>query len=206
MLLPLAAMHYYNFMLLTSPGQKELKKIGGIAAVYNMIANLLWTAVFLIPITIFCYTFMTPKMIYTLLGVSLIPIFFPNSLFDRIQLSKNADWYKKMGVKYINTFAQNGRLLNEILRKKYPNYKVVSGSKASIKKQYYQTYFFEKFHFSLFLFFTVVMIYAGIQGHFQWVLTLAISNLLYNIYPNLLQQYIRVKLRSAVTGQKGFLN
>ena len=165
-----------------------------------MIPNLLWTALFLVPITIFCYTFITPKMTFILLGVSLIPLFFPNSFFDRIQLSKNAYWYRRIGVKYINTFAQNGTLLNEILKKKYPNYKVVSGTKASIKKQYYQTYFFEKFHFSLFLFFTIVTIYAAIQGHFYWILILVISNLLYNIYPNLLQQYIRLKLKSAVIG------
>ena len=171
------------------------------AAIYNMIPNLLWTALFLIPITIFCDIFITPKMTYSLLGVSLIPILFPNSFFDSIQLSKNAHWYRRMGVKYINTFAQHGTVLNEILRKKYPNYKVVSRTRASIKKQYYQTYFFEKFHFSLFLFFTMVTIYAGIQDHFHWVLILVISNLLYNIYPNLLQQYIRVKLKSAVTGE-----
>ena len=166
-----------------------------------MIPNLLWTALFLIPITLFCYTFITPKMTYSMLGVSLIPIFFPNSFFDRIQLSKDTHWYRRIGVKYINTFAQNGNLLNEILRKKYPSYKVVSRTRASIKKQYYQTYFFEKFHFFLFLFFTMVTIYAGMQGQFYWVLILAISNLLYNIFPNLLQQYIRVKLKSAVKGR-----
>jgi hypothetical protein len=99
-------------------------------------------------------------------------------------------------------FAQHGSLLNKILRKKYPDFKVVSRTKASIKKQYYQTYFFEKFHFSLFLFFTMITIYAGAQGHYYWVLILTISNLLYNIYPNLLQQYIRIKLRSAAIDSK----
>ena len=163
-----------------------------------MIPNLLWTALFLIPITIFCYKFISPKTTFTMLGVSLIPIFFPNSFFDRIQLSRNAHFYRRIGVKHINHFAQNGRFLNKLLRKKYPNFKVVSTSKASIKKQYYQTYFFEKFHFSLFLFFIMVSIYAGIQGRYYWVLILLISNLLYNIYPNLLQQYIRVKLKSAL--------
>jgi hypothetical protein len=86
-------------------------------------------------------------------------------------------------------------MLNQILRRSYPAFKVVSKTKASIKKQYVQTYFFEKFHFSLFLFFTTVTIYAAMQGQFYSVLTLIICNLLYNIYPNLLQQYIRVKLK-----------
>ena len=167
-----------------------------------MIPNLLWTALFLIPITIFCYSFIPQKPIYILLGVALIPIFFPNSFFDSIQLSNNSHFYRRIGVKYINTFAQSGYLLNKFLKKKYPNFKVVSRSRTSIKKVYYQTYFFEKFHFSLFLFFTIVTIYAGIHGHFYWVLILTISNLLYNIYPNLLQQYVRVKLKSALPGNK----
>jgi glycosyl-4,4'-diaponeurosporenoate acyltransferase len=167
-----------------------------------MIPNLLWTALFLIPITLFCYNFVNPKMTYILLGVSLIPVFFPNSFFDSIQLSKNSQWYIRIGVKHINSFAQHGSLINKFLRQKYPNFKSISKTKASIQKQYYQTYFYEKFHFSLFLFFTIMTIYAGIQGHFDWVLILTISNLLYNVYPNLLQQYIRVKLKSAKTDKK----
>jgi hypothetical protein len=187
---------------LISPEQKEFQKISRIAAIYNMIPNLLWTALFLIPITIFCYTFIPPKTTYILVGLGLIPIFFPNSFFDRIQLSKNSHFYRKIGVKYLNTFAQSGNLINEFLKKRYPNFKVVSKTKSSIKRLYYQTYFFEKFHFSLFLFFTIVTIYAGIQDHFYWVLIFTISNLLYNIYPNLLQQYVRVKLKSAVSDNK----
>ena len=167
-----------------------------------MILNLLWTALFLVPVTIFCYNFINPTVTYILLGVSLIPIFFPNSFFDRIQLSRDPHWYSRIGVKRINTFAQHGTVINKILRKKYPDFKVISRTKASIKKQYKQTYFFEKFHFSLFLFFTIMTIFAGIQGHIDWVLILTVSNLLYNIYPNLLQQYIRVKLRSVKADKK----
>ena len=145
----------------------------------------------------FCYRYIPPATIYTFLGVSLVPIFFPNSFFDMIQLNRNPSWYRKIGVRHINTLAQNGRIINQLLRKKYPGFKAVSRSRASIKKQYYQTYFFEKFHFSLFLFFTIMTIHAAIEGHFDWVIILTISNLLYNVYPNLLQQYIRLKLKSA---------
>ena len=167
-----------------------------------MIPNLLWTALFLIPLAIFCYAFITPKTIYILLGISLVPLFFPNSFFDRIQLSRDANWYRRIGVKFINTFAQHGTILNRVIRNKYPGFKVVHKTKASITKQYHQTYFFEKFHFALFLFFTIVTIHAAIQKQFYWVLMLTLCNLLYNIYPNLLQQYIRVKLRAAALDKK----
>jgi hypothetical protein len=162
-----------------------------------MIPNLLWTALFLIPITIFCYRFMSPVTIFMLLGISLIPIFFPNSFFDRIQLSRNANWYRKIGVRHINSLAQNGTLVNKLLRRKFPTFKSISSHRTSLIKQYKQTYFFEKFHFSLFLFFISVTIYAAINDHFDWGIILTFCNLLYKVYPNLLQQYIRIKLKSA---------
>ena len=167
-----------------------------------MIPNLFWTVVFLMPITVFCYTFITPKTISILIGVSFIPIFFPNSFFDKIQLSRKADWYKKIGVRYINTVTQNGSMINKILKRKYPDFKVVSKRANSIRRRYNQTYFFEKFHFSLFVFFIMVTINAGVQKQFYWVFTLTICNLFYNVYPALLQQYIRVKLRFHVTANK----
>lgn len=188
--------------MLRSPEKIEFRKISRTLAIYNMIPSMFWTALFLIPLTIFCYTYVTSKTTCLLLGLSFTPIFLPNSFFDRIQLSTNAHFYKKIGVKYINTVVQNGSLIKKLLRRKYPKFKVISKSKKSIQKQYYQTYLFEKFHFSLFLFFTSITTLAVIQGHYYWALTLTISNLLYNIYPNLLQQYIRVKLKSAVINYK----
>lgn len=166
-----------------------------------MIPNLLWTTLFLTPPITFCYTYLTSQTTYILLGVSLIPIFFPNSFFDRIQLSQKSIWYKRIGVKYINSFAQNGRILSKIIKKKYPNFKVISRTKTSIKRHYLQTYYFEKFHFALFLFFIFVTLYAGFKHHFYWGSTVTICNLLYNIYPNLLQQYIRIKLKSSLTAK-----
>jgi hypothetical protein len=105
----------------------ESQKIRRISAIYNMIPNLLWTAVFVVPVAIFCYTFVTPKMIYLLLGGSCIPIFFPNSFFDRIQASRNSQWYRKVGVRYINTFAQSGALVNKLLKKNFLDIKPFPG-------------------------------------------------------------------------------
>jgi hypothetical protein len=167
-----------------------------------MIPNLIWTALFLIPVAVFCYTCMPYKGVFISLGISMFTVFLPNSFYDRLQLSKDPRFYKKIGIKQINYFAQNGKLLNEFLKKKYPNYKVVMNTRASIKKQYYQTYFFEKFHFSLFIFFAIATVYAGMQEHFYWVIVLLLSNLLYNVYPNLLQQYVRLKLKSAITDKR----
>lgn len=167
------------------------------SAAYNMIPNLVWTILFLGPAFLFSYNYLplTPALI--LLGSSLIPTFFPNKFFDTIQLSRSPCFYERLGVKHINNFAQNGALINKFLRRKYPEFKNVRATRSSIVKRYKETYFFEKFHFSLFIFYIVITIYSLITAHLLWTGILSLCNLLYNIYPNLLQQYVRVKLSSA---------
>jgi Glycosyl-4,4'-diaponeurosporenoate acyltransferase len=171
---------------------------GRIAATYNMIPNLIWTALFFSPVAVFCYYHVSHKSIYILLAISLIPIFFPNSFFDSMQLSRKRTFYKRIGVKYINKFTQNGAVLKKYLRKKYPDLKPESTNKLLFRKQLGQTYFFEKFHFSMFVFFTAIAVYALIKAYFVWALVIFFCNLFYNIYPNLLQQYIRLRLSTAM--------
>jgi len=67
--------------------------------------------------------------------------------------------------------------------------------RSSINKLLQQTYMFEKFHFIMFVFFSLITLYAMVNKHFWWAVIISITNLFYNIYPNLLQQYIRLKLR-----------
>jgi hypothetical protein len=183
---------------MTSPEEKESARINRLTAAYNMIPNLVWTALFLSPVAIFCYTLISAKSVFILLGISLIPVFFPNSFFDAIQLSRNPAFYRRIGVRFINKFAQNGALLNQYLKNKYPKFKPVSKYKSSVAKHYYQTYFFEKFHFSLFVFFTAVTVFALTKNFLLWAFILSLCNLFYNIYPNMVQQYIRLKLGPAI--------
>lgn len=164
-----------------------------------MIPNLIWSALFLTPLVIFCFYFMNPMTTYILIAISLVPLFFPNSFYDRIQLSSRVQWYRKIGVRFLNKFAQHGSIVNRILERRYPGFRVINKTSASIRKQYYQTYFYEKFHFSFFLFFTIATVYAYYKKQFNWALIITICNVLYNIYPNLLQQYIRVKLKSGAS-------
>ncbi|HSZ34209.1 MAG TPA: hypothetical protein VK772_12915 [Puia sp.] len=181
---------------------KESRRINRLASAYNMIPNLIWTTLFLLPVAIFCYSELNHQTVYMLLGISLIPIFFPKSFFDFIQLSRKPLFYKRIGVKFINKFAQNGEFLNRYMRKKYPGFTPVPTNKSSVLKYYNQTYFFEKFHFSMFIFFIAITVYALIRSYLLWALTVSFCNLFYNIYPNLLQQYIRLRLLLAIKRSK----
>jgi len=173
----------------------DLKKITNLLAMYNMMPNLLWSVLNLVPISIFCFTLMEQKIVYIFLAVSCAPIFFKNTFLDRIQIGKQIGVYKKLGVHFINKVAQNGSIINSLIKKKYPGYKAVINKRSSIAKLIRQTYVFEKFHWILFIFFSQVIVYALWQKQLTWGLIILLNNILYNVYPNLLQQYIRLKLR-----------
>jgi len=82
-----------------------------------------------------------------------------------------------------------------MIKKRFPGYKMITRQRSSINQLLQQTYMFEKFHFIMFVFFGLLTFYALINNHFWWAIMITITNVLYNIYPNLLQQYIRLKLR-----------
>ncbi|MEO5999098.1 MAG: hypothetical protein ABIN89_20150 [Chitinophagaceae bacterium] len=126
----------------------------------------------------------------------------PEIVFDTIQLATTTAVYKKIGVSYVNKFTQNGDIMNGLIRKQFPHYKIISKNTVSINKLLKQTYIFEKFHCILFLFYTLATIYAFIQNYWLWTLIIFLTNIAYNIYPNLLQQYIRIRLTNLLKRQQ----
>lgn len=177
-------------------------KLRNLQSLYNSIPNLIWSVLSLVPITVFCYRFCNHTLVYIFLAISILPIFFPNAFFDRIQLGKTTKIYKKLGAQAINRIVQNGDIINRLLKKQFPDFKVVTFQSRSAKKLLHQTYMYEKFHFMLFVFFSLIIIYAIINKYYGWALLLAFTNLAYNIYPNLLQQYLRIKLMALARRSK----
>lgn len=173
---------------------KEISKQRKMVALYNMVPNIIWSVICLIPVSFFCYHFMKLEWLYVFILISAFTILLPKSFFNLLQLSRTRSVYKKTGVSFINRFTQNGDIINRIIRKKFPDYKIVSKKYLSSKKFMQQTYMFEKFHFLMFTFFTLVSVYA-LFGHFYLeAFIITITNLIYNVYPILLQQYIRLRI------------
>ena len=167
-------------------------------ALYNMIPNLFWSLLCLIPLYMFCERHVSLKLIYWFASLSLLTIFIPGRVLDRLQFSQSRSFYKRIGIEIINRFAQNGTLVNKMLSKKYPDYKVAAPNRPTIKRLIGHTYMFEKFHLMMFFIFLLVTIYALLNSFWIWAFVLMMGNLIYNVFPNLLQQYIRIRM-------KGFL-
>jgi len=165
-------------------------------ALYNTVPNIIWSIVNFLPVFIFCYQFVELKLLFLFLLISWSTVLLPRAFLQKIQLSTSLSAYIKLGVHWINKFTQNGEIVNRMVRRRFPEYKVVYRRKLSINKLVSQTYMFEKFHLLLFTLFTLVTTQAIIIREPGWALLITITNIIYNVYPCLLQQYIRLKLQS----------
>jgi hypothetical protein len=181
--------------MMGTKSEKDLHLRKRTLAWYNMIPNLIWSILNLAPIAVYCYQVLDPKTFYIFLPVSVLPVFLKNSFLDNLQIGKTVKVYKQLGVHLINTVAQNGAIINSLIKRKYPGHKIVTTRKSSIAGLVNQTYIFEKFHLVLFIFFSLATAYALVKADFVWAFIIILNNVAYNVYPNLLQQYIRIKLK-----------
>ncbi|MGN6530284.1 MAG: hypothetical protein ACTHK0_00845 [Ginsengibacter sp.] len=172
----------------------ETAKIKRTVAAYNMIPNVVWSLICFTPVSVFCYSFMNAGLFAIFLTASMISIFLPKSFFHSLQFGKTESFYKKTGVVFLNKFTQNGEIINALIRRKYPAYKILSKKNFSIQKLLQQTYLFEKFHFLMLIFFTFTTGYALFQKQYGWAFIMMVTNVIYNFYPILLQHYIRLRI------------
>ncbi|MDZ7274158.1 MAG: hypothetical protein ONB47_08850 [candidate division KSB1 bacterium] len=134
------------------------------------------------------------KWLYIILAISLAAGFLPNAFFDRMQLSQSVSFYRAIGMRTVKKYTQDGDLVNRWIRRKFPQYRVFEHG-ASLQKHLNKAYGIEKIHFLMFLFFLLTGIYALIHGRVWWAAIITVNNLVFNVYPNLLQQYNRLRLR-----------
>jgi hypothetical protein len=165
-----------------------------LAGFYNMAPNLFWSVLSLVPVFIFCYNYLSVNLLLFFTGVSILPAFLPNSAIHTMQISERPMIYKKLGIGFVQRLSQNGKIVNSLIRRKYPNYKALRQNEKSIKGLLNQTCAFEKFHLTLLVFFCLAGFYAFSKGFTKWTAIIFLLNVLYNVYPVLMQQYIRIKL------------
>ena len=177
-----------------APKKKVPDRSKRLAEAYNQIPNVVWTVLCLGPVAYYSSVAMPLKYLYSALVISLAAFFLPRAFFDAIHLSRKPQTYEALGIRFVKKFTQDGDLINAIVRKKHPHHRTFDNA-ALIRKHLSKGYFMEKFHFVLFLFFVLSSLYAYVQGHIGWGIGITVANLVYNVYPNLLQQYNRLRLQ-----------
>ena len=175
------------------PASHRTKPSAAVLAWYNAVPNLLWSVLAWGPLGYFCYQHVARPWLYGFGVVSLLAYAWPAAWLRRLQLSSRVGAYRKLKVPAINRFAQQGALINALLRRRYPQYRALPG-RSAVAKLISTTYQHERFHWAGLVFFLLVSTCAVVKGYLGWALGLTLANVGYNVYPIWLQQYLRVRL------------
>ena len=163
----------------------------------------------LILIALLCSTTLAPCVIFYIRGngeIKWMIVFIafsylvsrlPKTFYDRFQISTDLRFYKKLCVDKFKRLSTNGDLINRRIRKKYPTHRNVTNYET-IKEKLNETYTIEKSHTVLFIFCLLTNIYALWTNSIGTAIILFIGNILFNYYPNLLQQYNRIRYTQVV--------
>ena len=158
----------------------------------------------LILIALLCSTTLAPCVIFyvggagefkwliVFIGISYLVSRLPRTFYDKIQISNNLKVYQQLKVHLFKRLSTNGDLINMQIRKKFPTHRNVKNLET-VKEKLNETYVVEKSHTVLFVFCLLTTVYAFLTNAFGTAILLLIGNTLFNYYPNLLQQYNRIR-------------
>lgn len=155
----------------------------------NQFINFFWTVLGFAAVFHYWFSVGLSAWFYVFICLSFIPAFLSRNFFYRIQLSRKTKFYERLGVRFIRKYVQHGDLANRIAGKNS------TIQRAADPEKYLSTIMmYERYHLICFIFFLLTNIVAIIQGHYAVALLIMVSNVVYNVFPILLQQFNRIRV------------
>lgn len=168
----------------------------------NQLINLFWTIVSFSVVGWYWGAFFAEKReewpLYVIVVVSVFAFNIPARLVSTLIISENPRTYELMGIRVIRWFVQDGMLVNRVHRHWGKNRRVIT-NRANARQYLSKIAIQERYHYSCFVFFTLSALSAVSTGKIQMALLILMANIIYNVYPILLQQYNRLRIRKLLT-------
>lgn len=165
---------------------------------FNSIINLFWTIIAFLPILAFWIEYPDRTSLWMSIAVSIPLLAVPESVCRKLQLSNKRMFYKKLGVKLAQSMSQNGRIVNALIKRTGHAEHYVVRTRNDLRRYRTQILGYQRFHLACLIFFFVSMVRAMILGAFDFFIGILIMNVVYNVYPLLIQQYNTLRTRSGV--------
>jgi hypothetical protein len=159
----------------------------------NQLINFVWTILCFAAVIAYWIDMYSGQWLYFFVAFSISCGFLPAGFFRSIQLSKNAAFYEKAGVRWIRKFVQNGDFVNKTSRNAGEKPNVIK-NRTAIEKYLKTIDMYERYHFVCFVFFLLTSFHAAFHKAVLYSALISICNFLYNILPILLQQYNRIRI------------
>ena len=127
------------------------------------------------------------------LALSFIPLLLPAGWYGCWEGRRGTRLYEAIGIRVFRRFATNGDLINRWGRRVDPGYRAVRG-RESARRWMDQTRSGERSHLVLLLVGVLTAAWAVSIGWIGWAIGLSAGNVLFNLYPILLQRYNRCRI------------
>jgi hypothetical protein len=137
-------------------------------------------------------------LLYVFIAASVLAFNIPVKLISVLNLSTNPRTYELIGVRAMRWLVQDGMLVHRVNQRLGKNQKVIPNRKAA-RRYLNKIVVQERYHYSCFVFFSLSSVSAILTGKIGLALLMAISNIIYNVYPILLQQYNRLRIRKLLS-------
>ena len=160
-------------------------------AVLNTLLSLVWTVIFLGPVYVYCVRHIPSKCLYVFAAVGALSFVMPRALLERIQLSPDPEVYRLLRVSLLIAFTQDAPWLRALSSDAKRRVRRDPKAIGSIVRD---TWTRERFHLGLLLFCALCAGIALWRIQIIWFVTLNLVNIIYNLYPVWLQQYIRIRV------------
>ncbi|KQS33927.1 hypothetical protein [Dyadobacter sp. Leaf189] len=164
----------------------------------NQLINVFWTIVSFSLVGWYWGEFFSEKqslwMLYIILVISVFSFNIPAKWISNLNLSTKTRTYELAGIRAMRWLVQDGMLVNRIQQKLGKKHKVIS-SRQSARSYLGKIAIQERYHYSCFVFFTLSAVSAIPAGKLQMALLITFWNIIYNVYPILLQQYNRLRIQ-----------
>lgn len=137
-------------------------------------------------------------LLYVFIVASVLAFNIPIKLIWALNLSTNPRAYELIGVRAMRWLVQDGMLVNRVRQRLGKRHKVIT-SRQSARAYLNKIVVQERYHYSCFVFFTLSAISAALAGKIQLALLISFWNIIYNVYPILLQQYNRLRIQKLLS-------
>ncbi|MCE7059770.1 hypothetical protein [Dyadobacter sp. CY343] len=143
----------------------------------------------------------SPYILIVFVALSILGSMLPRKWLSALTLSNDRRTYERLGVTFILRFVQNGTFVKRIEAKFGRKVSIVNNQKKALA--YLGTINVqERYHYCCLVFFILSSISALFTGKIALALLITLSNIIYNIYPILLQQYNRLRIHSMLSRQR----
>lgn len=157
----------------------------------NALPNVIWTALCVGPLYLFCARHVPGRDCTYMGGAASLPLVMPKALLRQLQLSRKLRVYRGLRVHWLILFTQDSGWMRRLAGDPPPP---LAREHAGVKRLVADTWMRERFHLALLLFFLLCAATALLQRRFGWAALLMLLNIVYNLYPVWLQQFLRMRI------------